>query len=197
MRNNPHSLRPLIATAIALILLCGCAPKKPWHASDVSGSLPDLAFKMTRASDGATVTAENFKGRVVLLYFGYTHCPDVCPTTLADLGDVLQKLGKDRDKIRVLFVSVDPGRDSIEILKAYARSFGPEFEGLRGQTREIAATAKRYNQAFSVRTKPEYVVMHTSAVTVFDDHGKARLQASDTHDTAGLAEDLKRVANGE
>jgi protein SCO1/2 len=152
---------------------------------------------MQRASDGATVTADNYRGRIVLVYFGYTNCPDVCPTTLANLSDVLKRLGSNADKLRVLFVSVDPNRDTLAILKPYTQSFGAEVDGLRGSETEIAAMAKRYRVAYSVKTKPTYSVMHTSAVTVFDDEGKARLLATDTTDTPGLAEDLERVMSGE
>ena len=177
-----------------LVLLTACSPKKPWHSTDVSGSLPELAFTMPRASDGALVTAETYRGRIVLVYFGYTNCPDVCPTTLANLSDVLKRLGPHADRVRVLFVSVDPNRDTLDVLKPYAQSFGPQVDGLRGRDDEIAAMAKRYHVAYSVKTKPTYSVMHTSAVTVFDDEGKARLVATDTTDTAGLAEDLERLA---
>lgn len=189
-------MRALIAL-LALTLLASCSPQKPWHATNITGSMPELSFHMQRASDGAQVTGESFKGQIVLLYFGYTHCPDVCPTTLADLGDVMQKLGPEASKIRVLFVTVDPGRDNLEILKLYTRSFGPEFDGLLGSKNEIATLAKRYRVAYSVKTKPDYVVMHTSAVFVFDPSGRARLVTLDTKDTAALAEDLKRVAGGE
>ncbi len=186
-------MRAVITTLIALLILAACSPKKPWHATDIAGSMPELRFQMQRASDGAMVTAEHYRGRAVLIYFGYTHCPDVCPTTLANLSDVLKRLGRDAEKIRVLFVSVDPNRDTLDILKPYAQPFGAQVDGLRGSPNEIAALARRYRVAYSVNTKPDYTVMHTSAVFVFDAEGKARLVATDTPDTAGLAEDLKRV----
>jgi len=190
-------MRALITTIAVLLLLAGCSPKKPWHATDISGSMPDLQFHMQRASDGADVTEENYRGRAVLLYFGYTHCPDVCPTTLANISDVLKQLGRESEKVRVLFVSVDPNRDTLDILKPYARSFGPETDGLRGNANELAALARRYRVGYSVRTKPDYAVMHTSAVFFFDDKGRAKLVATDTTDTAGLADDLKRIVNSD
>ncbi|NIK89727.1 protein SCO1/2 [Rhizomicrobium palustre] len=164
--------------------------------SDVSGAVPDLSFSMQRASDGAMVTGESYRGKVVLVYFGYTHCPDVCPTTLSDLADALSKLGPEAAKVRVLFVSVDPERDTLELLKGYARSFGPQVDGLRGTENEIADTARRYRVAYSVKKKPEYTVMHTSAVYVFDQNGKARLVTTDTRDPAGIAADLKEIVAG-
>ena len=182
--------------ALALLLLAACSPKKPWHATDITGAMPELRFQMQRASDGEVVTAENYRGRAVLLYFGYTNCPDVCPTTLANLSDVLKRLGHDADKVRVLFVSVDPNRDTLDVLKPYTQSFGPQVDGLLGSANEIASLTRRYRVAYSVKTKPDYSVMHTSAVFVFDDTGKARLVATDTNNTAGLAEDFKRVIDG-
>lgn len=189
-------MRALAAT-LALLLLAACSPRKPWHATDISGVMPELSFRMQRASDRAEVTAENYRGHIVLVYFGYTHCPDVCPTTLADLGDVLGKMGRDGRAVRVLFVTVDPGRDTLDILGPYAGSFGPEMDGLRGSPDALADLARRYRVGYSVKTKPDYVVMHTSAVFVFDAKGKARLVATDTRDAAGLAEDLVRVVRGE
>lgn len=187
----PNALRFTILAA--LMLLAGCGQEKPWHATNITGSMPKLEFNMVRASDGAAVNAKEYEGRVVLLYFGYTHCPDVCPTTLANLSDVLHKLGRDAEKVRVLFVTVDPNRDTLSTLKPYVESFAPQMDGLRGTENQIATLARRYRVAYSVKTEPEYVVTHTSAVFVFDDKGRARLVTLDTNDTAGLAEDLKRV----
>jgi len=191
----PHALRSTILAA--LILLAGCGPDKPWHATNITGSMPQLAFAMTRASDSTSVTAKDYKGRVVLLYFGYTRCPDVCPATLANLSDVLHRLGRDADKVRVLFVTVDPNRDTLDVLKPYTQSFGQQVDGLRGTDNQLAALARRYRVAYSVTTAPEYQVMHSSAVFAFDEKGNARLVTMDTNDTAGLTADLKRIINGD
>ena len=188
------------ARFIALVLVAvaaGCGPQKPWHATNITGAMPRLAFAMTRASDGTAVTAEEYRGRVIFLYFGYTNCPDVCPTTLANLADVLHKLGPDAEKVRVLFVTVDPDRDGLPVLKRYAAAFAPQVEGLRGTPNRLADLARRYRVAYSVTTKPEYQVMHTSAVFVFDETGRARLVTLDTNDTEGLAEDVKRIIDGD
>ena len=161
--------------AALLLALAACGPEKPWHATNVTGSMPDLKFAMVRASDGFAVNAEDYRGRVVLLYFGYTHCPDVCPATLANISDVLKRLGRDAEKVRVLFVTVDPDRDTLDLLKQFAQAFGPQVDGLRGSKNQIADAARRYRIGYSVKPKPEYVVTHTSAVFVFDDKGHARL----------------------
>lgn len=151
---------------------------------------------MVRASDGAAVTAQDYRGRVVLLYFGYTHCPDVCPATLANLSDVLRRLGPEADKVRVLFVTVDPNRDSLSLLRPYTQSFGAQVDGLRGTENQLANLARRYRVAYSVTTKPDYVVTHTSAVFVFDESSHARLVTLDTNDTEGLTKDIKRIIDG-
>jgi protein SCO1 len=179
----------------ALLCLAACGAKKPWHATNITGSMPDLSFRMERASDGLKVTQEDYRGRVVLVYFGYTHCPDVCPATLANLADVLKRLGRDAEKVRVLFVTVDPDRDTTDVLKQYAAAFAPQVDGLRGSDNALADLARRYRVAYAVAKTPEYAVTHTSAVFVFDARGRARLVTLNTNDTAGLAEDVKRVAS--
>ncbi|MGH6777900.1 MAG: SCO family protein, partial [Bradyrhizobium sp.] len=143
-----------------------------------AGVLPPLSFTMTRASDGKTVTAADFKGRIVLLYFGYTFCPDVCPTTLLNITDMLKKLGKTADDVRVLFVTVDPNRDTLPVLKQYTEAFAPQVVGLRGTPNELADLAKRYRVSYSVTPahdgKP-YEVTHGAAVYVFNRDGNIKL----------------------
>jgi protein SCO1/2 len=191
-----HTMRTLLRFTLFAALLClaGCGPEKPWHSTDITGGMPDLSFRMVRASDGLKVSADDYRGRVVLLYFGYTHCPDVCPTTLANISDVLKRLGRDAEKVRVLFVSVDPDRDTLDVLKQYAEAFGQQVDGLRGSDNAIADLARRYRVAYTVKKMPDYVVTHTSAVFVFDARGRARLVTTDTNDTAGLTDDVRRLA---
>lgn len=191
----PRALR-FISLAL-LLLLSACGGDKPWHATNITGSMPRLAFTMTRASDGTVVNAEEYRGRVVILYFGYTHCPDVCPATLANLSDVLRKLGPEAEKVRVLFVTVDPDRDTLTMLKQFTTAFAPQIDGLRGTPNELAGLARRYRVAYAVTKAPEYQVTHTSAVFIFDERGRARLVTLDTNDTAGLTEDVKRIIGGE
>ena len=190
-----HFLR--LAFLAASLLAAACSPERPWHATNITGAMPRLEFRMMRASDATPTNAEEYRGRVVVLYFGYTHCPDVCPATLANLADVLHKLGPDADKVRVLFVSVDPDRDTLPVLKQFTQAFAPQIDGLRGTPDALAGLARRYRVAYSVVKAPEYQVTHTSAVFIFDEGGRARLVTLDTNDTAGLADDIERIVDGE
>lgn len=180
------------ALLLAVLALAGCGRGGgPWHMTDISGAMPDLDFHMTRATDGAPVTAKDYRGRIVLLYFGYTHCPDVCPATLANLADILDRVG--RKDVRVLFVTVDPNRDTVAVLKQYTAAFSPQIDGLVGGKEEIAQLARRYRIAYQVTAGPPYTVTHSSAVFVFDRKGRARLVTTSTDDAAGIADDVKRL----
>ena len=184
-----------IAALICLLPLAACGGDKPWHATNITGGMPRLEFRMTRANDGKSVTAEDFRGKIVIVYFGYTHCPDVCPATLANLTDMLMRLGKQADQVRILFVTVDPERDTPGILKSYAEAFAPQIVGLSGGPNDLARLARIYRVAYSVTTTPSYEVMHSNAVFIFDRDGRARLVTTSTTDTAGLAEDVERLLN--
>ena len=177
----------------AMLTLLGCSkpgPNNPsWHMTDISGAMPRLDFQMT--ANGKPVTAQDFRGKVVALYFGYTHCPDVCPATLANLAGMLGKVGS--PDARVLFVTVDPDRDTDPVLADYAKAFSPQVVGLRGTPNELASLARSYRVAYEVKKGPPYEVMHSNAVFFFDREGRARLVTTDTSDTAAMAEDVKRL----
>jgi protein SCO1/2 len=142
---------------------------------NVAGLVHPLEFAMTDDT-GRAVRASDFRGEPVLVYFGFTHCPDVCPTTLARLSQAARVAGP--RKLRILFVTVDPARDTPEQLAAYARAFGPRVTGLRPSEDELEDLARRYRVSYS-RSKPdangEYEVMHSSGVFAFDAEGHARL----------------------
>ncbi len=177
-----------IAALFLALLLAGCS-KPAWHMTDISGSMPRLDFHMAAA--GKPVTAADFRGKVVALYFGYSHCPDVCPTTLANLTDMLGKVAS--PDVRVLFVTVDPDRDTDAVLADYAKAFSPQVVGLRGSANQLAALARTYRVAYTVKQGPPYAVMHSNAVFFFDRDGKARLVTTDTGDAAAMAQDVKRL----
>lgn len=186
----------IVTVCLALVLAACGDGGAPWHATNITGSMPGLEFSLTRASDGALVHAGDYRGRVAILYFGYTHCPDVCPATLANLSDAIAKLGAQADQVRVLFVTVDPNRDAGPALAAYVRSFAPQIDGLRGTDNQLTDVARRYRVIYSVTPDAPghaYQVMHSAAVFFFDRDGRARLVTTKTDDVAGITADLKRL----
>ncbi|MEO8746805.1 MAG: SCO family protein, partial [Rhodanobacter sp.] len=161
----------------AALSLAGCqhpAPL-PLRLTSISGHMPDLKFSLTNDHDQG-VTASDYLGKVVLLYFGYTHCPDVCPLTLANLHAVMQRLGPLASGAQILFVSVDPSRDTPKILHSYVTAFDPHIVGLTGSPRAIERLTKDYRAAFSrepSQANGEYEVTHSAGIYIFDRQGKA------------------------
>jgi len=192
--------RHLPALFTFLALACASCGRPTTEAvTDIAGVMPPLSFHMTRANDGASVSAANYRGKVVILYFGYTHCPDECPTTLANLAAALQRLGPNARGVRVLFVSVDPVRDTPAILKSYVQAFAPEIDGLRGSDNAIATLARRYRVIYAVTPASPghpYTVMHSASTFFFDRKGYARLVSMSTDDTAVITAELQRLLRG-
>lgn len=194
----------LLAAGLCLALVAGCGNSGKWHSIDVSGSLPPLSFTMARAADGKETTEAEYRGKIVLLYFGYTNCPDQCPTTLSNVADILHRLGPVARRVRMLFITVDPNRDTLPVLAAYVKNFAPQIEGLRGTPDQLMTLARRYRVVYSVTPASKdhpYAVTHSSAIYVFDGSGAARLivasLASTTPDIAGTTADLKRLVADE
>jgi protein SCO1 len=196
-------LASLSAAVLVALAVMAAAPVWAWHSTDMTGALPTLKFTMTRASDGKTVTAADFKGKIVMLYFGYTFCPDVCPTTLLNISDMLKSMGKEADDVRVLFVTVDPNRDTLAVLKQYTESFAPQIVGLRGTRDQLETLAKRYRLAYSVTPAQDghaYEVTHSAAVYVFNRQGAVKLLftglSSQKTKLAPMTDDLRRMVAG-
>jgi protein SCO1/2 len=190
-------IRPLfrLAVVLGIVALGACQPQRNGHLRDVAHLLPDLAFTMQEAG-GGQVDADDFRGKTVLLYFGYTHCPDICPTTLARLRAVRQALGADAASLQVLFVTVDPVRDTSAELASYVHAFDPDFVGLRGTPAQIEALARRYRVSFTRQNdEPDggYTMSHSSAIFIFDGRGKARLLANEDSPVADFVADLPRL----
>jgi protein SCO1/2 len=186
----PRAMSRLAALLFAVFLAaCSNGEARP-GVTDVTGASPDLAFTMTRASDGRVVDANAYRGKVVIVYFGYTNCPDVCPATLANLTEAIQKLGPHAAAVQVLFVTVDPDRDTLPKLKEYTAAFDPHIDALRGDDNALMRFARRYRVAYSVETSPTYDVMHSESVFFFDTTGRARLVALKTDDTTAMAKDI-------
>lgn len=184
----------LFALVFGALLLGACnrGDSIQWRLTNVSGHMPDLDFHLVD-DQGKAVSGQDYRGKVVLLYFGYTHCPDVCPLTLAQLHVVMQRLGPLADGARILFVSVDPARDTPDIMHAYVNAFDPRAVGLSGTPREIEALSKRYRSAFTREPDKgdgQYEVSHSSAIYVFDRDGKARLLATPANPQDDLVHDL-------
>ena len=191
---------PILTATLAVALLAGCteAPKK-FNAMDVTGadwgksySLPDLS--------GKTVTPADFQGKVTALFFGFMYCPDACPTHLTKMGELKKLLGKDADKLQLVFITVDPERDTPEKLKQYLQSFDPTVVGLRGTLAETEAVAKDFRVFYKkVPTKDtpkdpmSYTIDHTTFTYLFDTKGQLRLVVP--HDLAveKIAADVRHL----
>jgi len=179
------------------LLLQSCSEPVSWHASDVTGMMPDLEFTLI-GPDSEQVDASSLQGKPVLVFFGFTSCPDVCPTTLTQLSVVMKKLGPQADDIQILLVSVDPDRDTPEVMKKYTASFGPWLLGLTGSEEDLDALRKSYGVYAAMESSDEkgaYNVMHSAAVFGFDSKGQARLLISDVTDSDAVVSDLKNLIN--
>ncbi|HEY2036923.1 MAG TPA: SCO family protein [Steroidobacteraceae bacterium] len=194
-----RSRTSLLAAAGCLALtalLAACTGRDPSYAlKNVTGLVSPLEFQLTNQDD-QPVTAADYRHDLVLLYFGFTECPDECPTTLTMLANALNTLGPQAADVRVLFVSVDPRRDTTEVLKRYVSHFGPEFVGLRGDQAELTELSKRYRISYHYE-KPDkygnYEVDHSSAIFVFDRDGRARLLGESDNTAQQVASDLRRL----
>jgi len=190
-------MRRWIMTALASLWLVGCG-EQAWQTKDISGLMPPLAFELVD-ENGNTVNAERFLGKSTLLFFGFTHCPDVCPTTLARLDAATQRMDEAaRDDIQVLFVSVDPRRDNPETLRTYTDAFGPQFIGLTGDKEALDELTRRYRVTYGYGEEDSngnYDVSHSSAVFAFNDQGEARLLIRDSDPLEAVVADLERLAN--
>jgi len=186
---------PAIGSSASALETAGGAGGKAIH--HVRGFLPDLRFTLNGAG-GKTVTQDDFKGKVVMLFFGYASCPDICPTTMAQLAQVMQNLGSDANRARIVFVSVDPHRDTPDKLQAYVDVFGKNAVGLTGTPRQIADVARRYRVAYQIE-KPKagdtenYEVAHGRGVYIFDPAGRARLLASDANSVQAITDGVKAL----
>ncbi|PHS72017.1 MAG: cytochrome c oxidase assembly protein [Cycloclasticus sp.] len=185
-----------IVKALPAVLICltlfACAEKQPTRLTDVTGLIADLEFELTDENN-KPVTAKDYLGSPIAIFFGFTSCPEVCPTTMHQWSSILKKIGEPARSVKVLFISVDPERDSAEKLKNYTDTFGPSFIGLRGDIAVIKEMTKRYRVTFGYGdkdTEGNYEVSHSGAVFVFDKHGEARLLATQSTPTDDIYKDL-------
>ena len=189
-------MRLLFALVLAVALLgCGQGAETAlqFKGSDITGAEFGRQLALTD-HNGRRVTLDTFRGKLVVLFFGYTHCPDVCPTTLSDMAQAFKLMGPEAaGNVQVLFVSVDPERDTPEILKAYVPYFHPSFLGLCGTPEEVAKAAKEFKVMYRKHVEPgalDYLVDHSAGSYVLDTQGRLRLYLPFAHPPQDIAHDL-------
>ncbi len=183
--------------AVLLTLLAGCGESRvDFHGKDITGVMDDLSFTLTD-ENGDTVSEKIVDGKATVLFFGYTHCPDYCPMTLTLLAQAMNTLPEQqREQLRVLFVSVDPERDTPALLKEYTAYFGPEVIGLTGGKDQLDDITKRYRTAYGYGAKDEdgnYEVSHGLAMYGFDKSGQVRLLMRNDQPVEQVADDLQAL----
>ena len=190
--------RGLFAILLALLLVA-CESKPVFNALDITGIQGyGNDFRLIDHT-GKPRTLADFRGKAVLMFFGFTQCPDVCPTTLSDMRQVMQKLGADAGKLQVLFITVDPKRDTQEILAKYVPSFNSTFLGLYGDqaaTDKVAKDFKIVHQIMEGKTPESYTVAHTAASLVFDPQGRLRLFVNYGMEVDKVTADIKLILKG-
>ena len=182
-RFHARGFLKLTLIVAAAVLCFGCKQpesEQTFQSTDVSGANFAKGFHLTDHL-GQARTLSDFKNKVVVLFFGYIHCPDICPTTLTDLASVMERLGPDADKVQVLFVTLDPERDTPAILAKFVPSFNPKFIGLYGTPDETARTAEEYKLVYTKQPgkRPgNYTLDHSAGTYIYDSAGNLRLYAS-------------------
>ncbi|MFA6970313.1 MAG: SCO family protein [Gallionella sp.] len=185
-------LRSVLIFMVFFVSACE-EPKlpSPFHASEAGASFANADFKLTD-HNGKPRSLRDFRGKVVVLFFGYMHCPDVCPTTMADLAQVMGRLGRDSDRVQVLFVTVDPERDSRELLARYVPAFHPSFLGLYGDAQSTAQVAKAFNVMYQKQpTSAGYNIDHSAGTFLIDTAGRVRLISPYGQRTDWLEQDIR------
>jgi len=205
-------MRLIIPVVLLLAALAGCSDKSGAESGQMILAPANSAFKNTDVTglgyardfalndqDGKPRTLADFKGKVVVLFFGYTHCPDVCPTTLSEMAAAMKQLGADADRVQVLFVTLDPERDTPAVLKQYVPAFDPRFIGLSGDQEATAKVAKEFRvfyQKVPGKEAGNYTLDHTAASFVFDPQGRVRLFVRSGQGAEPIVHDLKMLLAG-
>jgi protein SCO1/2 len=177
----------------SLALAAGCDSGPRFRSTDITGADYGKSLELTDHT-GRARKLEDFRGKAVVVFFGFTHCPDVCPTTLADLSNAIKQLGSDAERVQVLFVTVDPERDTQEALAKYVTAFDPRFLGLYGDAAATQRTAKEFKVYYEKRkTGDGYSVDHSGQSYVIDPQGRLRLFVRHDRIASDLPEDLKTL----
>jgi protein SCO1/2 len=187
-------MRLALAMLLAGLLLAACDSHGPtFEATDITGAELGRELHLTD-HNGTPRTLADFRGKVLVVFFGFTHCPDVCPTTLADVSQALNQLGPQRQRVQVLFVTVDPERDTREALAKYVTAFDPGFLGLYGDEAATRKAAQEFKIYFEKRKAGDsYSVDHSGQSYVIDPQGRLRLLVRPERIGADLAPDLRTL----
>ncbi len=181
--------------AAGLTGLAGCSRDElaALHGSNLSGSRMGMDFSL-QGPDGRTVALSDFRGKVVLLFFGFTQCPDICPTALARAAQVRSLLGDDAGQLQVLFITLDPARDTPDIMQAYTRVFDPSFIGLRGTQAQIDEVAQAFKVFYMrVPAGDSYTIDHTTFSYLYDRDGRLRVGLRHDQSAHEYADDVRRL----
>lgn len=181
--------------SISATMLSGCEERQHFNALNITGATYAQGFDLLD-QHGQRRTLADFRGKAVLVFFGYTQCPDICPTTLNEMVEIKRLLGPDGNRLQTVFISVDPERDTQALLKNYIDAFDPSFVALRGTAEETAAVAKAFKVVYRKapgKTPSSYTVDHTAAFFVFDPQGHIRLYVRPGLRPADLVSDLQQL----
>ena len=190
--------RRLVLSSLAVLALAACSPDKPkFNGIDITGADYAQDFTLTDHNNQRR-SLSDFKGKVVVVFFGYTQCPDVCPTSMTELAEVKRLLGGDADKLQGVFVTVDPARDTTDVLKAYMGNFDPTFVAFVPTPDELADVAKRFKIYYKKqdgKTPTSYTMDHSAGSYVYDTQGRVRLYSRYGSGAKVLAQDIQTLLN--
>jgi protein SCO1/2 len=181
-----------VFAGVAMLTANAAAPASEFRTSDITGQGYGDGMPRLIGPDGRARSRDDFKGRVTVLLFGFTHCPDLCPTALSNLSEVLDELGEERDRVQIAFITIDPERDTPEVLRDYMSAFGPNFVALTGGAVAIRKAAKTFNVFFQKIPLPggDYTMDHSAVIYVVDPQARVRLMFTASRRPEDIAHDI-------
>jgi protein SCO1/2 len=184
-----------IFAGVAMLAANASVPASEFRTSDITGQGYGDVLPILVDQDGRARSRDDFKGRTTVLFFGFTHCPDLCPTALSNLALVLDQLGENRDRVQIAFITVDPGRDTPEVLRDYLSGFGPNFVGLTGRADAIRKAAKSFKVFFRKVPLPDgdYTMDHSAVIYVLDPQTRVRLMFTTNRRPEDVAHDILKL----
>ena len=188
-------LRQALVVGLGALILGACNQQSQFQGSDVTGAAIGGDFHLTDHT-GKPRSLGDFRGKVVVIFFGYTQCPEECPTTLSRLATAMQKLGPEASRVQVLLITVDPGRDTREVLSQYVPAFNPDFLGLYGDAAATAAVAKEFKVLYQKQPGPTpgtYSMDHSTGTFIFDREGRLRVYENYAQAPEALAHDIRAL----